>query len=187
MLQIRYNITSQFPHMPTDNAQTNLETRSNIASVTTAQGSVYRYLPDGRTQRYQTIFDVLHEPQDILVFVPNFDWVQKHAPKDIQEQLGRNATQYMQLLLSYVQGHGKKRYIIDQNGRKLRSNKEVDEFGRVYLTLGDASKVDFYIPVFPFPRLGFSTFDTRKYKVNGEYFRERHLGNNVVDIQRTKV
>jgi hypothetical protein len=44
--------------------------------------------------------------------------------------------------------------------------------------------VDIVIPVTHTPRVGFSTFDTRKYKdeETGEWMRERHLGNKVVKI-----
>ena len=42
--------------------------------------------------------------------------------------------------------------------------------------------MDFLIPVAREPKKGFYTFDTRKYKENGEHKREKHLGNKIKEI-----
>lgn len=49
--------------------ETKLQERQKPAEVITARGSVYRYLSDGRTQRFKTATGELHEPQDTLVFI----------------------------------------------------------------------------------------------------------------------
>lgn len=43
-----------------------------VQSFVTEQGSVYTYLEDGTTQRFQKATDTLHEPQDAIVFVPDY-------------------------------------------------------------------------------------------------------------------
>jgi len=86
-------------------------------------------------------------------------------------------------MLEYVQGKGKKNFIVDSSGRKLEANAEIEAVdGPVFLTFGAGDKVDFFIPVTIKPRLGWYIFDTRKYKEGDEYKREVHLGNKVVEI-----
>ena len=46
-----------------------------LRSVITSKGSRYDYLPDGRTQRFKTVTGELNDPQDLLVFIPSFDFV----------------------------------------------------------------------------------------------------------------
>lgn len=155
-----------------------------IDYVVTAKGSRYRYLPDGRTQRFKTTEDKDYEPQDALVFVPDYAWVQHNAPKASLGTFGENETQYFQLLLGYVQGQGKKTYIVDAAGKKLETNAEIAVCpGQVFLTFGDEARVEFMIPVARKPKLGFMAYDTRKYLEQGQLKRERHLGNNVVEIK----
>jgi hypothetical protein len=154
-----------------------------IDRAITEKGSEYKFLPDGRTQRFKKIEGKQYEPQDALVFVPDFEWVKKNAPEKILKLLGENKAQYEQTLLSYVQGKGKKIYIIDKTGKKLEKNKDIlAAEGQVFLTFGDKDKVDFSIPVAKEPKIGFYTFDTRKYKEGDEYKRERHLGNRIIEI-----
>ncbi|VVB61402.1 Uncharacterised protein [uncultured archaeon] len=166
-------------------AMSSLDASLEIDFVETAKGSVYKYLPDGRTQRFKKAENKMKEPQDALVFVPPYDWVWKSAPKELiaNNAFGENELIYDEILLSYVQGEGKKNYIVDRNGRKLETNKQIAQTnGDVYLTFGDAKKVDFYIPVSKAPKLGWCTYDTRKYMNGAQTMRERHLGNKVVKI-----
>lgn len=158
-----------------------------IDYIVTGKGSVYKYLPDGRTQRFKETTGEMNDPQDALVFVPDFEWVKKHASPKLLEKMGDNETLYHEILLEYVQGKGKKNYIVDQKGNRLETNKEIAEAetkGRVFLTFGDDNNVDFSIPVSTKPEVGFNTFDTRKYKRDDGkgYERESHLGNKVVEI-----
>ena len=154
-----------------------------IDYIITEKGSEYKYLPDGRTQRFKKVENKYYEPQDALVFVPDFEWIKKNAPEKILKLLGENETQYIQGLLEYIQGKGKKNYIVNKTGKKLEKNKDIaDEDGQVFLTFGDKDKVDFLIPVAREPKKGFYTFDTRKYKENGEHKREKHLGNKIKEI-----
>jgi len=107
----------------------------------------------------------------------------KNAPAKVKALFGDSAAQYEQTMLEYVQGKGKKNFIVDSGGRKLETNAEIGAVdGPVFLTFGADEKVDFFIPVTIKPRLGWYTFDTRKYKEGDEYKREVHLGNKVMEI-----
>jgi len=61
-----------------------------VDRVVTANGSVYKYLPDGRIQRFKKAEGKLYEPQAMLVFVPDFKWVQENAPAQIKAKLGES-------------------------------------------------------------------------------------------------
>lgn len=154
-----------------------------IDHIVTEKGSEYNFLPDGRTQRFKKAENKQYEPQDAIVFVPDFEWVKKNAPEKILKLLGENKAQYEQMILSYVQGKGKKNYIIDKSGKKLEKNIDITSAeGQVFLTFGDENNVDFSIPVAREPKVGFYTYDTRKYKEGDETKRERHLGNRIIEI-----
>jgi hypothetical protein len=154
-----------------------------IHSVVTEKGSVYTYLPSGKTQRFKKAEGRLYEPQDVLIYVPGFDWVVDNSPERQRKFFGENRVQYDQTLLSYVQSKGKKTYIVDSSGRKLKSNEEVtSKSGLVLLAFGDRNGVDFCIPVTGDPRIGFKTFDTRKYQERERTMRENHLGHRVIKI-----
>lgn len=168
-----------------------------IDHVVTEKGSEYKYLPDGRTQRFKKIEGKNYEPQDAIVFVPDYEWIQKNAPKHYLDNntFGENETQYNQILLEYVQKEdhgkdcGKKVYIEDEQGNKLESNQEIAIKNRIFLWFGKETedgkyKEAFCIPVINRPTIGFSTFDTRKYKEGYQWLREKHLGNKVIEIVR---
>ena len=153
-----------------------------VSEVVTSKGSIYTYLEDGKTQRYKAVENKKYPSQDILVFVPDFDWVRENAPFDVDRVLGENPVQYEQTLLSYTLGEDKKCMIVDEQGKKLGSNKEVIESKKVFLTFGDEEKIDFAIPVSKLPQVGFYAFDTRKFESEGEFFRDTHLGNKVISF-----
>jgi hypothetical protein len=156
--------------------------------VVTAQGSVYRYLPDGRTQRFKTKTGELDEPQDTIVFIPTFDLVGAKAA-ELYPEIFRgieNSLQFEQVLLEYSQLHGRTIRVIDENSTELHSNKAVQNAGHVFAQFIDRNdgKNCFTLPVSKVPKVGYLTFDTRKFHdENGELKRERHIGNAVVDIK----
>ena len=162
---------------------------SDIKEVETDKGSTYRYLPDGTTQRFKKVENKEYEPQTALVYVPSYSWIKEHASPEILDHLGENETIYTEVLLEYVQNPykaDKKVYIVDKNGKKIETNQEIAEAEEpIYLAFLFNEKVDFAIPVFHKPRLGFMTFDTRRYfdEKLGETMRERHLGNPVSKIR----
>ncbi len=164
----------------------------DVDSVETAKGSVYRYLPDGTTQRFKKVEGKEYDPQAALVYVPDYAWVKKNASPDMLEKLGENELVYEQVLLEYVQNpykEGKKVYIVDKEGNKLETNQKIVEVeGPVYLAFLTGDTIDFYIPVAHKPKIGYNTFDTKKYydQETKQWMREQHLGNKVVKITLKK-
>lgn len=170
------------------------ERKEGVSYIETEKGSMYRYLPDGRTQRYKKVEDKYYEPQNALVFIPDWAQVSKNAPDNILRKLGENAVQYNQIILEYAQKkeEGNKIYIVDKEGSKLETNQAIKETeGPVFLWFGRREKndkkdkliQDFAIPVSSEPKKGYQTFDTRKYKTKeGIIMREVHIGNRVKDI-----
>jgi hypothetical protein len=155
----------------------------DIDFVETLNGSIYRYLPDGSTQRFKKTANKMCEPQDVLVYIPSFDALEEKVPKLLEEMAAETMGMYEQTLLEYVQNSNKKCYIIDKDGNKIKTNEQAFKTqGQLFLTLGDENKTDFYIPVSRIPRIGFYTYDTRKYQENGGWLRERHMGHEVIRI-----
>jgi hypothetical protein len=65
-------------------------------TIETAKGSTYRYLPSGKTQRFKKVEGKEYEPQDILTFVPNYEWIKSNNPQWLEKQGLENDTQYTQ-------------------------------------------------------------------------------------------
>lgn len=164
-------------------AQLKLENK-DIKFIETAKGSIYRYRSDGRTERFKKVEGKVYEPQDALVFIPDYDTFVKIAPKQLLEKypLAENPVLYEEILLSYLHEKDKTVRIIDQQGKELKTNREIEQAkGQVFIafcTKQPEFKADFHIPVSKTPRLNFETFDT-SYQ-NGEH--QYHIGNKVVKI-----
>ena len=160
---------------------------NDIAGVETAKGSTYRYLDSGMTQRFKKVENKNYEPQSILVYVPDFNYIKNYLKPEELSKVGDNLGEYEQNLLEYIHGKNKKIYIVDKNGVKIENNQSaINEKGNIFMVFGDENKIDFSIPVSIIPKIGFHTYDSRKYKDEeiGEYMREVHLGNKVVKIIR---
>lgn len=168
-----------------------LENNDVIDEVVTAKGSIYKYLEDGRTQRYKTAekegVEKKKEPQDAIVYIPDFDWVKKNASKEnLEKIIGEydNSFEYEQTLLHYVHDKGKAISISGMNGEALNTNSEIAAYkNQIYLNFGENGKTHFSIPVSRKPKVGFSTFDTRTYKKDGNVWTEKHIGNKVATIK----
>ncbi len=208
-LRIKLGISSGENKMENE-IPTIIDSRSGIKSfekgtpidyVITKKGSIYKYLPDGRTQRFKKVEDKNYEPQDAMVFVPSWEWILKNKDKMPKEYLdnnvfGESEIQYTENLLDYVQKRtvdkesGKKVYIIDVKGNKLETNEDILKAGeKIFLWFGEEKSKDkhvehFRIPVTTRPTVGYSTFDSRKYKKGDNWMREKHLGNEVIEIVR---
>jgi hypothetical protein len=160
-------------------------TFSDIDSVETARGSVYRYLPDGMTQRFKKAENSLRPPKDALVYVPDYEWVKENAPQEELVKLGDDETEYEDTLLGYVHDGNREIYITDLFGKKLGSNREIESAdGPIYLVFISNGKQDFSVPVSHTPKIGYSTYDMAKYYDQEEqkWMRRRHLGNKTVKI-----
>lgn len=160
----------------------------NVISVETEKGSVYTYNEDGTTQRFKKVESKFYNPKTALVFIPDYNTLKRTNPSSNFEQVyGETASDFNQIILEYIHHHGKTTHIINAEGVKLDTNKQIaNEKGPVYLAFSSKDKVDFYFPVSHEPKLGYNTFDTRKffdYEKNS-WMRENHIGNKVVKINR---
>lgn len=164
--------------------ETAVEEEKEIDHIVTAKGSVYTYLPDGTTQRYKKVENKDYEPQSALVFIPDYETLKNSAPDSfkIEETLGENELQYMQILLGYLHIQGQT-FIMNEKKEAIYTNDDVQKADRVYLAFVNGTHDDFAIPVSKKPKVGFSTYDTRVYtNEEGNERVERHIGNKVVEI-----
>lgn len=165
--------------------------------IRTLQGSVYKYLPDGRTQRFKTATGELNEPMDTITFIPPWDVFREMMAKmphpkiidKIFDNVGGQAG-YDQILLEYAQGKGKTIRVIDERGNELGSPQNLAGAEKVFLHFVDKVNPEnsFTLPVSKDPTINYSTFDTRKYidPKTGETMREQHIGNAVTEIAYEK-
>jgi hypothetical protein len=157
--------------------------------IETANGSIYRYLEDGRTQRFKTVEGKNYEPQDLLVFVPSYEWVLKNNAQWLKERNLESRNYYEQHILEHVQAGAnnstKKIWVVDLDGNKIETNEAAKNAGKIFLAFGEQGNlITDMIPVSKEPIKGFYTYDSRVYEnEQGEKMRERHLGNQVIDIK----
>jgi hypothetical protein len=166
------------------------ESKKVLRQVTTARGSTYTYLPDGRTQRYKAATQELKEPQDLLLFIPPWEKIGEKALQIYPKIFNgiENWAQYEETLLGYFQSHDSSKTIraIDSKGNEITSNSEALNADRVFIAFVDRKDQakNFTLPVSMEPKPGYYSFDFRKYKnENNETLREKHMGNKVIDIQ----
>ena len=157
------------------------------ASILTAKGSTYTYLPDGRTQRFKQATQEMNEPQDLLVFIPPWDLIAEKARKMYPDLLGgiENDLIFQDVLLEFAQLEGKTIRIIDEDGKELTTNEAVQKTKQAYMACVDkvTPEEGFTIPVGKRPVVGWNTLDTRRYKSpDGSGRRERHIGNSIVAV-----
>ncbi len=155
-------------------------------SLTTSKGSIYTYLPDGRTQRYKTKAKELCEPQDVIVFIPSWEEIKEGAQKNYPEIFGgiENTLQYEQLILEFAQTHGFTIHIVDGEGRLLLKNEDIENVERAFAHFIDKgnNRNNFFLPVRTVPKVGDYTYDSRYYKDGESNMHEQHIGNRVEEI-----
>lgn len=155
-----------------------------VSSFETAKGSTYKYLPDGKIERFKKVTGEKFIT-DIVVFIPDWKWFTSNAPEDFLKEMG-NQGKFEQTILSYVQNKDekvKKVWIVDEKGNKIDKTEDLLDKSKVFLYFGNYEKADFIIPVSKIPQINYQTFDTKKYKdENGEFQRWSHIGNPVVKI-----
>jgi hypothetical protein len=140
----------------------------NIESFETSKGSIYRVLPNGKTQRFKTATNELNEPNDLIVFV-------KFKSTD-QEQ---------DFLSAQNRQNGQKLYVVDTKGNTYDTNVQVK--GKdVKLAIVKDGKVIETVETSLEPKIGYNTFDQRRYVDKGESYRSTHLGNEVTKINYKK-
>ncbi len=75
---------------------------------------------------------------------------------------------------------------MDENSKEFFSNQEIAAATNIFLAFIDRanSKNTFTLPASKEPKIGYETYDTRKFiGKDGQTYRERHIGNKVVDIK----
>ncbi len=138
--------------------------KADIESFETAKGSVYTVLPDGRTQRFKTATGEQNEPNDLIVFVKF-----------------KNVQQEQDFLSAQNRQDGKKLYVVDSAGNVYDTNEQVK--GKdVKLAIVKDGKVIETVETSLEPKIGYNTFDQRRYEEKGEKYRSTHLGNKVTKI-----
>ena len=155
---------------------------------TTAMGSIYTYLPDGRTKRFKTATNESMEAQDICVFIPPFEKIAKDAKRlmpDIFEKI-QTQSQFEQLLLGHIHYKGYTVLVVDGDRNEINSHDEFKKAQNVFLAFIDTKnpKNSFTLPVSKDPVVGYNTFDTRFFNdASGVPKREVHIGNKVIEIK----
>ncbi|MES2225122.1 MAG: hypothetical protein V4478_04010 [Patescibacteria group bacterium] len=162
----------------------NLPERNQASSFETAKGSEYRYLEDGRTQRFKKVENKEYDPQDVMVFIPDWQTLEAKASPQNLAALGGSENEYQQILLKYAQEM--KVYVVDENFNKINSNQEAASVENTFIALCKTSDSapDYVIPVSIIPKENYQPYDTTKYldETSGEWKREQHIGNKIVKI-----
>ncbi len=163
----------------------------NIDKITTSKGSEYKYLIDGKIQRFKKATGEVMAPQDVLVFIPPYESLkgQEYWSKYLQEKGINDQNTYERVLLDFTRP-GKTILVTNKEGNEINSNNSAYEIkGRgqgVYIQLIDKSGGNYdqkyFFPVSVAPKVGWLTFDTRRYEENGKKMHEKHIGNSVVEI-----
>ena len=156
--------------------------------IETAKGSVYSYLEDGRTQRFKKATNEMCEPQDLIVFVPPWKYIgEKISQTYADRSLGiENEAIFIETLLEYAQKSDKTIRIVDEAGKELLTNEDVQHSKQPFMALINKAEEGkpFYVPVGKRPAMGWLTFDIRKYTdADGTLMREKHLGNAVAKVE----
>lgn len=171
----------------------NINPNQNIDKVVTSRGSVYSYLEDGRTQRFKTATKELNEPQDVLVYIPPYESLIKrdYWSKYLKDKNINSSEDYENKLIQYTR-IGKTILVTNEDGDELGTNQSIyqsrEEGKPPFIQLidksGSGKTTDFYFPVSPTPKIGWLTFDSRRYtdKESGKQLHEKHIGNAVVEI-----
>lgn len=157
-------------------------------TITTSKGSIYTFLPDGRTQRYKTAEGKMEAPQDLLVFIPPWENITQKAKELYPEIFSSidNAIQFEQLLLEYMVKGSPKTIRPAMDGNETYSLESTPPEATVFLNFinKDTKRVDFALPTSREPKIGYSTFDARRFLDSADNIvkRERHIGNKIVSI-----
>ncbi|NPE26652.1 hypothetical protein HNV12_01455 [Methanococcoides sp. SA1] len=161
---------------------------NSISSFKTEKGSVYLHLENGRIQRFKAATRKLSEPRDLTVFLPNYEFVKNGAPKKQLQKLGRNEREYMKVLSSSVYGRGNKIHIVDEDGNQIEENQIlVKTKKRTFFRFVKDNKAQFYLPVSENPKIGMTPYESTLKEENGEWYRTKHLGHKVIEIEKNKL
>jgi hypothetical protein len=162
----------------------------DVEKFETSRGSVYTFLDDGRVSRFKTKTNEQMDPQDIIVFIPDFDFLKEILDSDILSKIGRDEEEVSETILAYIHGQqgDKHVYIVNEKGEFVKNQEDLQKAQKLALVLLDQKDGEIHryaaMPVSRRPRIGFSTFDMSFYKNDkGEERVRRHLGNTVTKIK----
>jgi hypothetical protein len=184
--------TALLTHESTVEKRSWLET---VESFTTARGSKYTVLPDGKIQRYKTNgYEVIDgdkqkEPFELMVFFPEWSFIVNNAPPEVFKALGNTKETFKANFSSKFTGrvNGYKGYIVNQAGQKLRTTQEVlATEGIVWAVILKEGEQTPYvqIPVEKQPLIGRSTLEmNRIFEHDGSHSTNRHVGNEIISIK----
>jgi hypothetical protein len=147
-----------------------------VKTFKTAQGSIYTYDQDGKTTRFKTATGEQQERQDITVFAnltPDEEQEVLHAYRHIDDKYKNS-----------------KVYVVErQKGnlpKFLFDIKDIKDPNEIYIAVvldKNAGAYSLVKKASVTPTIGCAVFDMRQWNEDGQTKTERHLGNNVVDIQ----
>ena len=161
--------TPEGTETPTPAAPVSTDAFANIESFETSKGSIYTVLPNGKIQRFKTATKELNEPADLIVFV-------KFESSEQEEDF---------LSAQHRQG-GLKLYVIDSEGNIYDTNEQI-KGKNVKLAIIKDNKVLAAMDASLEPKIGYNTFDQRRFEEKGEKYRSTHLGNEVTKINYKNV
>ena len=159
----------------------------NIFHFETELGSKYYYLDDLRTRRYKSFTGKWSDPNDVIAFIPDYEWYSRNKSKLINcnfsldwfnSQINLNDE-----ILDYI--YKGKLYIIDSDGNIIKHNNDVVNLPyikQILLSFGSKEKPDHFLLVGKQPRLGYSPIDMRQFMKDGVPIRKRHLGHKIIAI-----
>ena len=159
----------------------------DIDHVVTEQWSTYKYLDNGTTQRYKKKIESLRSPKDLLVYLPNRERIQQHAPQSIIDMMN-NESQYSWIIQSYIHNPTSLCSIVDENGNALYTNNQIfwaEQQGKqVFVSFWSGKNLACIIPVQHSPRIWFSTLDMGKTRdpQTEKTSYSRHLWHKVTEI-----
>jgi hypothetical protein len=140
------------------------EVKQPVESFETAKGSVYTVLPDGKTQRFKTVTGEKNDPQDLIVFAKF---------KDAQQE--------QDFLSAQNRKNGQKLVVVDKDGNIYNTNEEIKGKDVKLAIIKDGNIIETAETSID-PKIGYNTFDQRRFEKDGEPVRSTHLGNKVTKI-----
>lgn len=141
----------------------------SVKQFKTAKGSIYAYDNEGKTARFKTATGEQMDRQDITVFLDLAPHEEDAFLHDIDEA---------------------KVYVVEElpNGtpKIIRNISEIDNKENIYLASIKDGRWIRKKRASVAPKEGYSVFDTRQFKKDGQTYTERHLGNKVVEVKELR-
>lgn len=159
--------------LPVDETDTPKEVSGKVVSFKTARGSVYTYDGDGKTTRFKTTTNEQQARQDLTVFVRLTAEDEEAYIAAYRSKQRRDPDERVYVLERQP----------DDSAQIIRDIAEVSDPQNLYLGIVKKEDVLRLVKASLIPTIGDHPFDTRRFQnEQGEWKTERHLGNEVVEI-----